>query len=114
VNEPADPVRPELVPRWLGAHSTRCLSRAALRTSPGAPSPFEGAPLVRACDYSRLSDRHTPPGFALRRAPAAEPALRGFWSQKPGFSGLDFLGTTLRRTYDAWRDCHKEVSGAQG
>ena len=114
MNEPADPVGPDLVSRWLGARSTRCSYRAALRTSLGAPSPFESAPLVRACDYSRLSGRHTPPGFALRRAPAAEPALRGFWAQKPGFSGRDFLGTTLRRAYDAWRDCHKVVRGAQG
>jgi hypothetical protein len=114
VNEPAAPVRPELVSRWLGARSTRCSSRAALRTSPGAPSPFEGAPFVRACYYSRLSGRHTPPGFALRRALAAEPALRGFWAQKPGFSGRGFLRTTLRRAYDAWRDCHKVVRCAQG
>jgi hypothetical protein len=114
VNEPADPILPDLASRWLGARSRRCSSRAALRASPGAPSPFEGAPLVRACDYSRLSGRHTPPGFALRRAPAAEPALRGFWAQKPGFSGRDFLGTTLWRAYDAWRDRHKVVRGAQG
>jgi hypothetical protein len=114
VNESADPVRPDQVSQWPGARSTRCSYRAALRTSLGAPSPFGGTPLVRACDYSRLSGRHTPPGFALRRALAAEPALRGFWSQKPGFSGRDFLGTTLRRAYDAWRDRHKVVRGAQG
>ena len=114
MNELDDPVRPELVSRWVGARSSRCSYRAALRTSPGALSPFESAPHVRACDYSRLSGRHTPPGLALRRAPAAEPALRGFCSQKPGFSGRDFLGTTLWRAYDAWRDRHKVVRGAQG
>ena len=101
------------MPRWLGARSTRCSYRAALRTSPGAPSPFGGAPFVRACDYSRLSDRHTPPGFALRRAPAAEPALRGIWAQEPGFSGRDFLGISSQGTYDSVSDRHKVVRGAR-
>ena len=64
MNDPADPVRTGLASRWLGAGSTRCSSLASLRTSPGAPSPFEGAPLGRACDYNRLS------GFTHLRASA--------------------------------------------
>jgi hypothetical protein len=54
----------------------------------------------RACDYSRLSGvTHLKPfGFAygLRRAPTAEPALRGFWPEKPGFFGWVALGEDVR------------------
>jgi hypothetical protein len=40
-----------------------------------------------ACDYSRLSGvTHLKP-FGLRRAPTAEPALRGFWAEERGFFG---------------------------
>ena len=49
-----------------------------------------------ACDYSRLSGvTHLEPfgfAFGLRRAPTAEPALRGCCWKKPGFFGWGARG----------------------
>lgn len=82
-----EPVRELLRPR--------CAS-ALLRPS----AVLRELPAPRACDYSRLSGvTHLKPfGFAygLRRAPTAEPALRGFRAEGPGFFGWVIRGGDVR------------------
>jgi hypothetical protein len=75
----------------------RCASALFLR--PSAVLRERSTP--EACDYSRLSGvTHLKPfgfAFGLRRAPTAEPALRGFCRKKLGFFGRGVHGAdTLR------------------